>query len=134
MTQNQDLPDIRMDSSTLYREETISDRQVGTIRKLVPVTADGADDASRQVIFEGSASLMTPGGALPLHFELQADSLSEALDKFPEAAQQALKDTVEQLEKLRREQQSSIVVPGGTPQGGPAGMGPAGGGFGGLRG
>ena len=35
------LPDIRLDSTQLYREETLTDRRVGTLRRLVPVTADG---------------------------------------------------------------------------------------------
>ena len=36
-----------MDSSQIYREETFTDRRVGTIRRLTPVTADGAVDAAR---------------------------------------------------------------------------------------
>lgn len=30
-----------MDPSQVYREETFTDRRVGTIRRLTPVTADG---------------------------------------------------------------------------------------------
>ena len=36
-----------MDPTQIYREETFTDRRVGTIRRLTPVTADGATDAPR---------------------------------------------------------------------------------------
>ena len=128
----QELPEIKLDETALYREENYSDRRVGAIRKLVPVTADGSDDPSRPVVFEGQASLMTPAGALPLHFELEAASLDEALEQFPAAAQAALENTLEELEKMRRDQQSSILVPGaGGGQGGGMGPGMGGPGMGG---
>ena len=38
-----------MDATQIYREETFTDRRVGTIRRLTPVTADGAPDAARAV-------------------------------------------------------------------------------------
>ena len=38
--------DIAMDSSSLYREETFTDRRVGTLQRLTPVTASGATDTS----------------------------------------------------------------------------------------
>jgi hypothetical protein len=31
-----------MDATQIYREETFTDRKVGTIRRLTPVTADGS--------------------------------------------------------------------------------------------
>ena len=34
--------EARMDAANLYREEIFSDRRVGTIRLLTPVTAEGA--------------------------------------------------------------------------------------------
>lgn len=75
---------------------------------------------------------MTPAGALPLHFELEAASLDEALEQFSAAAQAALENTLEELEKMRRNQQSSILVPGaGGGQGGGMGPGMGGPGMGG---
>ena len=112
MAQNPQLPDIRLDPAHLYREETFTDRRAGTLRRLVPVDAQGRDDASRPVIYEGHASLMTPGGALPLQFQIDASSMEDALRKFPEVARQALEHTLEELQRLQREAQSSIVVPG----------------------
>jgi len=111
MAQDQ-LPDIKLDSAHLYREETFTDRQAGTLRRLVPVDAQGRDDASRPVIFEGHTSLMTPAGALPLQFQIDASSMEDALKQFPAVARQALVHTLEELQRLQRESQSQIVVPG----------------------
>lgn len=112
MPQDSQLPEIKLDPAQLYREETFTDRRAGTLRRLVPVDAQGRDDARRPVVYEGHASLMTPGGALPLQFGIDASSLEDALRKFPEAARQALEHTLEELRRLQREAQSSIVVPG----------------------
>lgn len=123
------LPDIRLDTAQLYREEQYTDRRVGSLRRLVPVTATGEEDASRPVEYEGQATLMTQAGALPLHFAVEAKSLSEALEAFPAAAQAALKEMMEEMERLRREQASSLVVPGrGAATPGPRGA-PGGGGL-----
>jgi hypothetical protein len=118
------LPEIKLDPKDLYREDTFTDRRAGMLRRLVPVDAQGKDDPGRPVVFEGHASLMTQGGALPLRFEIDAASIEEALEKFPAYAQQALIETVEELQRLQREAQSSILVPGrgGPGPGGPAGM------------
>jgi hypothetical protein len=120
MAQDPQMPDIRLDSKALYREESFTDRRVGTLRRLVPVDAQGRDDSSRPVIYEGQASLMTPGGSLPLHFQIDADSMEDALSKFPDVAQLALEQTVEELRRMQREAQSSILVPGSG--GGSGGM------------
>ena len=125
MAQEFQLPEIKLDPTQLYREETFTDRRAGTLRRLVPVDAQGRDDTSRPVIYEGHASLMTPGGALPLQFQIDATSLDDALKQFPDMARQALEHTLEELRRLQREAQSSIVVPGA---GGGAGGGMPGGG------
>ena len=51
-----------MDSAQIYREDIFTDRKVGTIRKMTPVTADGGIDTTRPVIFVGQAQVMTPYG------------------------------------------------------------------------
>ena len=107
-------PDIQMDGSALYREETFTDNRIGTIRKMQPVTADGDDDASRDARYFGSAQLMTPAGPLPVNFEVEASSLSEAVAGFGDAARDAIEKTMEELRELQREQASSIVVPKGN--------------------
>src|ERR1700733_6350422 len=100
-----------MDSTQIYLEETFTDRKVGTIRRLTPVTADGATDAARPVIFVGQAQVMTPMGARPISFDLEAASLNAAIEKFGAAAEQAVHQTMRELQEMRREQASSLVIP-----------------------
>ena len=100
-----------MDSTQIYLEETFTDRKVGTIRRLTPVTADGATDAARPVIFVGQAQVMTPMGAIPISFDLEAASLNAAIEKFGAAAEQAVHQTMRELQEMRREQASSLVIP-----------------------
>ncbi len=119
--------DPTMDATALYREEIVTDRKVGTIRMLTPIKSDGATDASRSVIYLGEAQLMTSVGTLPINFELEAQSLGDAVTKFAEGAKEAVERTMKDLQELRRQQASSIVVPqGGLPPAG--GMGGGGGG------
>jgi len=116
--------DIAMDAANLYREESITDRRIGTIQRMIPIDAQGEDDESRPVLFVGQTQIMTPGGALPLSFEINATSLEEAIAKFGEEATQALNETMRKLEEMRREAASSLIVPGSEP---PRGMPGAGG-------
>jgi hypothetical protein len=121
MSQELGLPDIQVDRNGLYREETFTDRKAGTIRRLVPVTADGAADAARAVIYSGQTQLLTPGGVLPLSFEIEATTLEQALDAFPASVHAALEHAIEEAREYRREAASRIVVPdagGGIPGGG----------------
>lgn len=103
--------EIKMSDADLYREVVFTDNRIGTIRKMQPVTADGNDDSERPSRFFGSAQLMTPAGPLPVSFEIEANSLSEAVQGFGPAAQNAIERTMEELKELQREQASSIVVP-----------------------
>jgi len=123
-------PDSRqpsMDATQIYREDTFTDRKVGTIRRMSPVLADGSDDASRPVLFVGQAQVMTPMGALPISFELDATTLDGAIALFGDAAADAVQQTMRELQELRREQASSLVLPdsagGGLPAGGLLGGG-----------
>jgi hypothetical protein len=119
--------DPTMDSAALYREEIVTDRKVGTIRVMTPITGDGTPDAARPVIYIGEAQLMTSVGALPINFEIEGKNLGEAVGNFAEAAKEAVERTMKDLQELRRQQASSIVVPqggmGGLPGGG---LGPGG--------
>jgi hypothetical protein len=100
-----------MDSTQVYREETFTDRKVGTIRRLTPVGADGTEDEKRPVIFVGQAQVMTPMGGVPISFELDAATLSAAIEKFGAAAEQAVQQTMRELQEMRREQASSLLIP-----------------------
>jgi len=111
MSSSFDGRQANMDSTQIYREETFTDRKVGTIRRLTPVAADGSADGARPVIFVGQAQVMTPMGALPISFELEAASLNVALEQFGVAAEQAVQQTMRELQEIRREQASSLVIP-----------------------
>jgi hypothetical protein len=112
MSSANDARQASMDSSQIYREETYTDRRVGTIRCLIPVTAEGTADATRPVLYVGQAQIMTPMGALPISFDLDAATLGAAIAKFGEAAEQAVQQTMRELQDMRREQASGLVIPG----------------------
>ena len=116
-------PELKMDPANLYREEVFTDRKVGTIRVMTPVKRDASTDAGRKVIYVGETQLMTPVGALPLAFEIEADSIGNAAAKFAEVAQVAVERAVRELQEMRRQASSSIVIPEGIPPGlgGPGG-------------
>ena len=79
--------EAQFDTENLYREETYTDRRVGTLRVMVPVTVDGTPDAARPTLFVGQVSVMTPMGALPITFEVPgATTLAQALAGFGEGA------------------------------------------------
>ena len=118
---DQDQP--TMDLNNLYREELFTDAKVGAIRTMTPVKADGSADDSRKTMFQGSAQMMTPGGALPLNFEIEATTLAEACEKFAAGATVAMEETFKEIQEMRKQQASSIVVPGQEGQGGMGGMG-----------
>jgi hypothetical protein len=122
--------DIKMDAASLYREEIYTDRRIGTIRAMVPVDTHGKEDKSRPVLYVGEAQIMTQVGPLPVSFEIEANSLSEAVTGYADSARSAVERTVRELQEMRRQQASSLVLPG---QGG-GGFGPGGLGGGGLGG
>jgi hypothetical protein len=103
--------DLRMTAADLYREDVYTDRRVGMLRQLTPVTAAGAPDPSRPVLFTGQAQLMTAAGVLPITFDIDARSLTEAVEKFGAAAQVALEETVREIQELRRQAASGLVIP-----------------------
>jgi hypothetical protein len=116
-----------MDANDLYREDTITDRKVGTIRVMTPVRPDGSTDPARTAVYVGQAQIMTPAGVLPLSFEIPAGTLAEACAGFADGAKLAFEETMQELQEMRRQQASSIVIPdagaaaalgqGGPPRG-----------------
>ena len=117
--------DIKVDPNALYLEEIFTDRRVGTIRRLTPVKKDGKRDEARAILYVGETQVLTPAGALPIGFEIAAASLEEAADKFGQLAREAIERTVKELQDLRRQAASQIVVPQGPlpPLGGAGGGG-----------
>lgn len=136
MSEQRTEMDLGMEAGDLYLEEVFTDRRVGTLQRLTPVDAEGNRDSSRPVLWIGQTQLMSRMGALPLSFEIKAETLSEAVAAFGDAANTALQDTMQKIEEMRRDAASSIIVPeaGGFPGGGGGPLGGGGLGGGGLGG
>lgn len=129
MSTDNSMPEARIDADDLYLEEVFTDRKVGSLRRLTPVTADGKPDPARPVQFSGQTQLLTPMGAVPLVFDIEASTLAEAIERFPAAMREAVERTVEEVKELRRQAASSIVVPDMASGGGIGGPGGFGGGM-----
>ncbi|MCC7041614.1 MAG: hypothetical protein IT516_15005 [Burkholderiales bacterium] len=121
--------DAAMDAASLYREEIVTDRKVGTIRVLVPLTAQGTPDPARKTIYSGEAQIMTNMGALPVSFDIEADTLAAAVAAYGDAAREGIERTMRELQDLRRQASSGLIVP---PAGAAAAL--TGGGLGGMPG
>ena len=104
--------EIKLDRRNLYREETITDLRVGSLQRLVPIKPDGKRDEAREVLYVGQSQIMSQAGAIPVSARIEAIDLEDALRKFPQAMQKAVENLVEEVNRLRREQSSRIVVPG----------------------
>ena len=113
------LDNVQIDASNLYREESYTDLKVGSLQVLIPVKVDGTEDESRDRSYIGQTQLMSQAGPLPLTAPIDATTLEEAIDKFPDAVKQAVDKLVEEAQEMQRQEASRIVVPG-------AGAGPGG--------
>ena len=123
------MTEPEMNAADLWLEEIYTDRRVGTIRKMTPVTGAGVPDPARKVQWMGETQVMSTVGALPINFAIEAETLEEAEKKFGPAAKVAIERTVRELQEMRRQAASSLVIPqGGMPPGGMGGMGGLGGG------
>ena len=127
------MEEIEFNANDLWREEVITDRTVGSIRIMTPVTPEGKTDESRSIEYYAQTQIMTQAGALPIEGKIEADSLEEAVGKFGPAAKDALKEMMDRMREMQREAASQIVTPdqamgggglagmGGGPAGGPGG-------------
>jgi hypothetical protein len=117
MSDRVDPRDARMDPDALYREDVITDRRIGTIRVLTP---------ARKPLYVGEAQMMTSMGPLPLSFEIDAADLAAAVALYPDAAREAFERAAREIQDMRRQAASSIVIPqggAGFPPGGVPGGG-----------
>ena len=124
MSEENPIGDLKADLDNLYREEAYTDLKVAQVRCLVPIKADGSPDDSREKIFMGETTLMSPRGPLPIHCPIEgAKNLAEALEKFPDAVNAAVEKLIEEAKEIQRQEASRIVVPGVAPAGiqGPGG-------------
>ena len=114
-----------MDATSLYREEIYTDRAVGMLRVLHPVTRAGAPDAARSTVYTGEAQLMTNVGPLPISFDIPGTTLAEAVANYADAAKEGVAHAMREIAEMRRQASSSLVIPqgGALPPGGPFGGG-----------
>lgn len=112
------IDSMTVDTENLYREESITDLRAATIRQLIPILPDGSDDPDRPRRFIGDTTLMTQMGPIPVQFPLEADSLADAFELFPEGIKGAIEKLNERAREMQREEASRIVVPGQSPAGG----------------
>ncbi len=110
--------DLSVDKQNLYREESMTDLKVASIRQLIPIKTDGSVDPERKPVFIGHTQLMSPDGPLPVQAHLEADSFEQALEKFPAIMKQAISEMIDELKKWQQEQQqqgkgddSRIIIP-----------------------
>lgn len=108
--------DFSVDTSNLYKEESLTDLKVASIRKMTPIKPDGTEDPDRKPLFYGHTQLMSAQGPIPVQAELKAETLEEALSAFPAAMEAAMQDLFEKYKKMAEMQQqkedSRIIVPG----------------------
>ena len=116
------MGEMTMDAASLYREEIYTDRKAGTLRVLQPVKSDGSPDTLRKTVYQGEAQLMTNMGPLPISFDIDAATLADAIAGYAEATKAGIERAMREIQKMRRQASSSIVLP-------PAGatLGPGGG-------
>jgi hypothetical protein len=114
-----------MNATSLYREEVYTDRAVGMLRVLHPVTSAGAPDAARSTVYTGEAQLMTNVGPLPISFDIPGTTLAEAVANYADAAKEGVAHAMREIAEMRRQASSSLVIPqgGALPPGGPFGGG-----------
>ncbi len=123
--EQQALQDIKVDENNLYREESITDLRVASIRRLMPIKVDGSPDETRSPIFVGSTHIMSQMGPVPVQAQMDVNTLAEAIQQFPQAIAQAIEEMVEEAKERRRDASNRIVVPGAMPPGGMPGAGGA---------
>ena len=107
-----DTVDLSVKQDNLYLEESFSDLDMASIRRLTPVRPNGLKDKSRKQIFVGHLNIMTPQGPIPIQSPIDARNLKEAMEMYPEAMKIALKKMRAEVEKIKEKQESRIIVPG----------------------
>jgi len=114
-----------IDPNSLYREEIFTDRAVGMLRVMHPVSSSGAPDPSRPTVYTGEAQLMTNVGPLPISFDIPGATLAEAVANYANAAKEGVAHAMHEIAEMRRQASSSLVIPqaGALPPGGQFGGG-----------
>lgn len=111
MSEKNEIENIKFNKDNLWKEENYTDLEVGAIKKLIPIKVDGTKDDQRLPTFTATTNIMTPSGALPLTGQIEAENIEEAIDKFPDAINEALKKLQDDMMKMQQEQANKIVTP-----------------------
>lgn len=106
----------------LHREEVFSDLTTGSIRRLSPVKPNGEPDKNRPILFIGESQIYTQQGPMPIQFPIDALNLQQAMEKFTAAMEAFVAHLVEQAKEMQRQEQSRLIVPGGTAAAGGSGI------------
>ena len=109
--EQQNMAEFKLDRSNLYLEESFTDLKIGTIKRLIPVKADGSEDKSRKTVFVGHTTVMPPNGPLPIQNVIEAKELAQAIKKFPEALQESMERLIEEVKRYQEQQDSQIQKP-----------------------
>lgn len=112
------LDNIQFNAADLWREEVYTDRTVGSIRVMVPVTEEGDPDLNRKTEYFAQTQVMTGSGPLPVEGPIEADSLKAAIAGFGKATKAAVEEMIERAREMQREAANQIVTPGQAMGGG----------------
>jgi hypothetical protein len=104
-------PEIKVDLGNLYQDETFTDLKLGWIRRLTPVKPDGSRDESRESVFIGQTQLVSPGGPIPVHCQIPAATLTEAIEKFPAVMEKTIYRMIEESMERQRQMASQFLSP-----------------------
>jgi len=103
--------DLTVNEKNLYMEESFTDLDMMSIRRLTPVKPNGVKDKHRKPVFIGHLNLMTPKGPLPIQSRIEAASLKEAMKLYPQTMKTVLAKMQKEVEQVRQQQNSRIIVP-----------------------
>ncbi len=108
--------DFTVDKNNLYREESITDFKIATIKILHPIKPDGSNDDTRTRRYFGETQMMSPEGPIPVRAVLGATTIEEAMDAFPVAMEKALEDLVKRVQQMQNQHKEmankSRIIPG----------------------
>lgn len=104
-----------IDALGLYAKEVVVDPDAGEITVLRPVTVGGVRDTERKIRFFSSIMMTFRGRPQQVAFELEASTLSEAVQKWAVVAREAGEKAIEQMEDAVV--RSRLQVPAGARMG-----------------
>lgn len=99
-----------LDEEKLYRVVHYTDGIAGSLQVREPCNFDGNRVLSRPIEYLGFTQFQTNRGAVTVQFGIEASTLREAFEKWPDLAKATIKKSVEDLQSQSLRQ--SIISPG----------------------